>query len=105
MTRPFHITLSPIRSDATLHLLREGEVLIVNGQRLDCSGLPEGGQIAAADSGCEALISDILATQGGLQLTLLLPHGADAPESALFPAPLVLDSDGPAALPTAPAPL
>ena len=78
---------------------------VVNGLPLDCSALPEGDRIAATDAGCEALISDILAQDGGLHLTLLLPHGAEAPETALFPAPLMLDSDGPAALPTDPAPL
>ena len=102
MTRPFHITLSPIRSDAVLEVSRTGEVLVVNGLRLDCTDLPEGDRIAADAAGCEALVSDILAQAGALHLTLLLPHGPEAGEAALFPAPLVLAEDGPARLPTDP---
>lgn len=102
MTRPFHITLSPIRSDAVLEVSRTGEVLVVNGLPLDCTELPEGGRIAAGSAGCEALISDILAEAGALHLTLLLPHGPEAGQAALFPAPLILSQDGAARLPTDP---
>jgi len=36
---------------------------------------------------------------GQLRLTLILPHGADAPPEAVFPAPLLLTADGPVTLP------
>ena len=36
---------------------------------------------------------------GVLHLTLILPHGADAPLETRFPAALTLTGDGPVALP------
>lgn len=103
MVRPFQIALSPIRSDATLHIERDGEVLIVNGQPIDCTDLTDGAQMSAAAFGCEALLSDIVVSEGVVQLTLLLPHGAMADETARFPSPLLLTDDGPIRLPTNPA--
>lgn len=64
MTRPFHISLSPIRSDTTLHIERDGEVLIVNGHPIDCTDLTDGAQMSAAALGCDALVSDIVALEG-----------------------------------------
>lgn len=101
MTRPFHIMLSPIRSDMVLSVSRKGETLIVNGQRIACAALMEGDRIALDTVGCEMLVSDIVATQGAIRLTLLFPHGPGAPEGLLFPDPLTLTKDGPAALPVA----
>lgn len=100
MARPFHIALSPVRTDIALSLDRAGETLIVNGLRIDCAALPEGGRIAAEATCCDLLLSDIRAEEGGLHLTLLLPHGADAGPDALWPQPLVLAEDGAVVLPS-----
>lgn len=97
--RPFLITLSPIRLDASLELARAGDSLRVNGQSLDFSALTEGACLPAADFGCELLVSDITCTDGTVRLTLLLPHGAEASEAALYPAPLTVMADGPVPLP------
>lgn len=100
MSRDFHITLSPIRADFDLHLEREGEILVINGQRIDCTALADGQSIEALGLSCEPLVTDIVAEGAALHLTVLLPHGPDAGEAVLFPAPLVLSEDGPAQLPT-----
>lgn len=97
--RSFLITLSPIRLDATLSMRREAETLMVNDLPLDLSGLAEGGSLAADSFGCDWLVSDVTCAQDVIRLTLLLPHGAGAPDAVLFPAPLMVIADGPVALP------
>ena len=91
------IVLFPRRMDAPLVLERRGTVLILNGEPLDLEAA------AAADPG--ALPSPWLAgpvtgdaVQGHV-VPLVLPHGADAPVQTRFPAPLLLQEDGPVALP------
>lgn len=94
-----HITLSPVRRDDRLTLHRAGDVLTVNGETFDLSGIPEGATLPRDAVDCDWLASDIARSGGVLHLTLILPHGADAPPEARFPAPLVLTSDGEVAMP------
>lgn len=94
-----HITLSPVRSDTPLHLERHGDTLVFNGERLDLAPIPEGATLPAAATGCPWIAGDVTRDKGALHLTLVLPHGADAPPETLFPAPVVLIGDGPVALP------
>lgn len=94
-----HITLSPIRTDATLTLSRAGAVLVVDGLAFDLGPLPEGARLPQAAVGCPWLAGDITRAGGRLHLSLLLPHGQDAGPDVLFPAPLDDPPDGPVALP------
>ena len=94
-----HITLSPIRAETPLTLHRAGDVLTVNGEVFDFSGIPEDAILPREAVACGWLASDITRISGSLQLTILLPHGANAPEETRHPAPLVLTSDGPVTLP------
>ena len=48
---------------------------------------------------CDGLAGDVTRSGGQLYLTLILPHGADAPPETLFPAALTLTGDGPVVLP------
>lgn len=93
------ITLTPMRRDDRLTLHRAGDVLTVNGTDYDFSALPEGGLLPRAAVACDWLASDVTRLDGVLHLTLILPHGAGAPEAALFPAPVLALDDGPITLP------
>lgn len=93
------ITFTPMRHDTALTLLRQGDMLVLNGTALDLSGIPEGATLPRAAAGCDWLASDIERSGGRLRLTLILPHGPEAPPETLFPAPLTLEGDGPVALP------
>ena len=93
------IILSPIRAETPLTLHRAGDVLTVNGEVFDLSGIPEGATLPREAVACDWLASDITRIAGSLQMTILLPHGANAPEETRHPAPLVLTSNGPVTLP------
>jgi len=93
------ITLSPIRRDDRLTLHRAGDTLTFNGEEFDFAPIPEGATLPRDAVECEWLASDITRSGGVLHLTLILPHGANAPEETRFPKALVLTTDGPVELP------
>ncbi|MFN3825398.1 MAG: hypothetical protein ACK4GW_10610 [Pseudorhodobacter sp.] len=93
------ITLSPIRRDLPLDLHRRGDMLSINGIEHDFSTLPEGGTLPLGALDGDWFAGDATRRDGIVHLVLALPHGARAPVETLFPAPLVLEDDGPVALP------
>ena len=93
------VILSPIRAETPLTLHRAGDVLTVNGEVFDFSGIPEGATLPREAVSGDWLASDITRQGGSLQMTILLPHGANAPEETRHPAPLVLTTNGPVTLP------
>jgi len=93
------ITLIPQRRDDALSLSRSGDILTLNGVDFDFSALTEGAVLPREDVACDWLASDVTRTGGVLHLALILPHGANAPEQSLFPAPIIVAADGPVTLP------
>lgn len=92
------ICFSPIRSDQALRLVRAGDRLTINEVAYDFSGIPDGGTLPREAVDCDWLVSDVTRMGGVLYLTLLLPHGAQAPAARLFPVPITAP-DGVVALP------
>lgn len=92
------IKLSPVRSDVSLSVSKSGDTLEVNGVALDFSRLPDGATLPAEAVGCEFVIAPVERINGGLVLTLMLPHAADAPQGARFPVDLY-PADGQVQLP------
>ena len=96
------IHLTPVRMDATLTASVAGDTLTLNGTAYDFGPLAEGATLPREAVPCDWLASDITRQGGEIVLTLLLPHGASAPDAMLHPRPLQA-ADGPVALPSAPA--
>ncbi|GHC41733.1 hypothetical protein GCM10007291_49540 [Gemmobacter nanjingensis] len=100
------ITLSPIRSDASLTLTRQGDTLIINGVAYDFGPLAEGATLPREAVQCDWLASDVTRINGKIRLTLILPHGPiplDAPPEArvvTHPEPVLVTTDGPILLPS-----
>ena len=94
-----HIKLSPQRRDDTLTVSRQGDTLIINGQTFDLWAIPDGATLPADAIDCEYIISDVERIDGVLHLTLVLPHGANAPEETRFPEPILVTEDGEIELP------
>lgn len=94
-----HITFSPQRRDDLLSLEKQGDILVVNGDSFDFSGIPDGGTLPADAVACEFIVGDVSRINGELYLTILLPHGANAPEAVRFPEPIQVTNDGPIQLP------
>ncbi|SPF81793.1 hypothetical protein [Pseudoprimorskyibacter insulae] len=94
-----HLSFTPMRRDDALTLTCEGETLYFNGVALDLSAIADGACLAASDLGCDWLAGDVCRTGGALHVSVILPHGARAPQQTLFPAPVTVVADGPVPLP------
>jgi hypothetical protein len=92
-----------MRHDATLELARQGDALIVNGEVFDFAPLPEGGLLPQEAIASLWFNGPVQRLGGALHLSLVLPHGADAPEAMRFPQPVLADTDGPIPLSADPA--
>lgn len=94
-----HLVFSPVRCDDILDLSRAGDSLIINGDAYDFSDIPEGGCRDRSDVGCDWILSDVCRSGGQICLSLVLPHGPDAPHDRLYPVPVAVPDDGPIDLP------
>ncbi len=93
------ITLVPIRMDLRLDASLKGESLILNGETVDLSRVTEAAPMDAADFGCDWITGEVRRVEGEIELSLILPHGADAPDETRFPKPVRRVKDGVIALP------
>ena len=94
-----YITLIPQRRDDSMAASKQGDTLTINGEAFDFSVIPYGATLPASAVYCEFIAGDVERINGVLHITLLLPHGADASESARFPAPIINPPDGPLEFP------
>ncbi|MFY1707438.1 hypothetical protein [Tritonibacter scottomollicae] len=93
------ISFTPTRCDTALNATRQGDVLTLNGEAFDFTALSEGDVLPREAVTCAWLASDVTRESGTLHLTLILPHGADAPVETRFPQPVTLAGNGPVPLP------
>ncbi|WP_255248820.1 tail fiber assembly protein [Pseudomonas plecoglossicida] len=93
------IKLSPVRSDGQLSVARLGDMLTVNGIAFDFAQLPEGATLPAAAVSSDFILDSVERLDGQLVVSLRLPHAADAPEAARFPADIIDPPAGQVELP------
>ncbi|MBB3995888.1 hypothetical protein GGR95_003554 [Sulfitobacter undariae] len=85
------INFLPTRSDQPLSLERKGSLLILNGIEIALE------EYVAGDT--PAIIDQPVHDGSQWHVTLVLPHGMNAAEETLFPAPITLAGDGIVPLP------
>ncbi len=93
------INLSPTRSDKILSITKSADTLTINGVPYDFSQLPDGATLPREAIDCEWIVSDVNRVNGEIELTILLPHGANASHEARFPEPIIKNDDGQVVLP------
>ncbi len=93
------INFSPVRQDTRLKLERQGETLYINGTAYDFSELAEGATQQPDGPESAVFAAPVRRCEGGLVVTLVLPHGPNAPQETLFPDTLHVRDDGPIAVP------
>ena len=93
------INLSPQRREDILTISKTGDTLTINGVPYDFSQLPNGATLPREAIGCEFIVSDVNRVNGEIELTILLPHGADASHEARFPEPINMTTNGQVVLP------
>ena len=88
------ISFTPARMDTQYEASVSGDVLTIDGEALDFGPLPEGATLPKDDVDCLWLASDVERIDGEICLTLMLPHGANAPEETRFPEMVTIDEGG-----------
>jgi hypothetical protein len=87
------IIFSPIRSDETLTVEKQGESLVLNGETIDLSFVQENQVFEPGEFPHEKIVG-LARKNGKLEVILLAPHGINASEEARFPKPILNASDG-----------
>ena len=94
------VHLDPTRSDQDQPTVTvTGDTITINGTAYVFSPLAEGSTLPSDAIDSEWIIGDVTRTDGEIVLSLLLPHGARAPEATRFPQPITVTTDGPVELP------
>ncbi|WP_176038777.1 hypothetical protein [Brucella tritici] len=94
------IYFSPIRSDRDLGLSKSSDILTVNGDILDFSDLPEGGEYPPEAIENDFIVGGVKRIDGEIHITIMLPYrNPTAPRSVTFPDPVFVSVDGDIALP------
>lgn len=94
------IVFSPQRSDTRLNIYKNGDVLTLNGDALDFSDLPDGGEYPPEAIDNPFVIGGVSRMNGIIRLTIILPYSNPTPpEYVSFPEAVVLDYDGEIHLP------
>lgn len=93
------ILFSPQRHDGALTVSRQDDALIVNGDRIDFSAIPDGATLPRAAIDSQWIAGDVHRIGGELDVTLLLPHGDSPSQAVAYPEPVVLTGNGAVALP------
>jgi len=94
-----HIKFSPVRRDETLELSCMGDTMTLNGETVDLTPLPNGSTLPPEAIDSPWFAEPVSRIDGDLHLTLILPHGSNAPHETRFPEPITVSVDGPVTLP------
>ena len=94
-----HISLSPMRRDDALTVVKSGDVLTINGEAFNFASLPDGATIPEGVVPCDWIAGPVSRIDGDLHLTLILPHGPRPTQEQAFPQPIIDPADGEIALP------
>lgn len=96
---PFHFKLSPARA-APIQYVVDQDTLFVDGIEFAFGPLLEGATLPREAVGANGwLLSDVTRVSGVIHMTILLPHGPNAPDLTRFPEPMTVSTDGPVTLP------
>ncbi|WCM53496.1 hypothetical protein OH720_10940 [Pseudomonas sp. WJP1] len=93
------IMLSPQRRDDTLEVIKNGDVLTVNGEDFDFSPVGEGDTLPAGAISSGWFTYEVDRVNGELELTLILPNPWNYSPEQAFPVSLLNVPDGPVAFP------
>ena len=98
------INLIPQRREDSLHVIKSGDVLTVNGEVFDFSPMGDGDTLPATAINSFWFLNKVERIDGELEMTLLFPNPWNYSQEQAFPVPLVGVPDGkvvfPAPLPS-----
>lgn len=93
------ISFSPQRREGALTLVRSGDTLVVNGDAVDLSVVPDGATLPAEAIDNAWIVGKVERIDGVLHVAVLLPHAANPPQAVALPEPIAVTEDGPIEVP------
>lgn len=90
---------SPTRMDDSYNLEYIADALILDGEIFDFAALPEGATLPAAAIDNKYFVGPVERIGGEIVVHLLLPHGPNASQAALFPEVMSLKMNGAVEMP------
>ncbi|TBN49188.1 hypothetical protein [Pseudomonas sp. BGI-2] len=93
------IKLSPLSTDETLAVVKQGDCLTVNGEDFDFSPMENGDTLPRSAILSQWFVGDVDKVSGELILTLQLPNPWNYSPEQAFPVDLVDVPDGPVEFP------
>lgn len=94
-----HFTFSPVRMYEDYTLEVKGKTIVINGEEFDFSPLPKGAQLPASAVDSKWFTGKVIDVDSELYITLILPHGANAPHERRFPEAITFEGNGAVNLP------
>jgi hypothetical protein len=98
------ISFSPQRREGSISVVKDGDKLRINGELFSFISLPDGATIPEGVVPCDWITGPVERISGGLQLTLVLPHGPNPSAALARPEPLIEPPDGELDIPHDPEP-
>lgn len=93
------INLSPQLTEKKLIVVKDGNTLVLNGERFDLSPMLDGSTLPSSAISSEWFAGEIEMVDGEIIVTLILPNPVNYSPEQAFPEPLTSVLDGPVALP------
>jgi len=93
------IKLTPQRRNDDIELIKQGDILFINGESFDFSLLVEGARLPFGSVNCEYIIGDVYRVNNEIELTLILPYNTTHSEQRKFPKEILIFKDGIVELP------
>ena len=84
------INFNPQRDDTDLVVSVDGSVISVNGDIFDFSAIPDGASLPSSAVNGGYFSGDISRSNGEIELTIVLPHKANAPTAITYPEPALI---------------
>ncbi|MBN8241854.1 hypothetical protein JF546_02375 [Nitratireductor aquimarinus] len=94
------ISFSPQRRDDALEVVKQGDIITINGEAFDLSVVPDGATLPQEAISSDWFAGPVERIGGELHVTLLLPNGSNPSQAVAFPQPITVNEDGPIELPS-----
>lgn len=85
------IKFSPVRLDYDIVINVEGDVIMIEGESFDFSPLNEGDILPASAINSNHFVDNVTRENGEITVTVVLPHGVNAPYERRFPVDVDID--------------
>ncbi|MDV6226274.1 hypothetical protein R2G56_08250 [Nitratireductor aquimarinus] len=94
------IRFSPQWRDDALEVVKQGDIISINGEAFDFSVVPDGATLPQEAISSDWFAGPVERIGGELHISIVLPHGPNPSQAVAFPQPISVNADGPIEVPS-----